>query len=85
MGVGRVRSPRQLHIPVRTGGVFYFPWHGHQIELRREGPTAFIVLVSPPNSWRTQQILNKSGGTMDFHNIFLTYKCTMMARMKKHK
>ena len=22
----------QLHIPVRTGGVFYFPWHRHQIE-----------------------------------------------------
>ena len=25
-------SPRQLHIPVRTGGIFYFPWHRHQIE-----------------------------------------------------
>ena len=25
-------SPRQLHIPVRTGGMFYFPWHRHQIE-----------------------------------------------------
>ena len=25
-------SPPQLHIPVRTGGIFYFPWHRHQIE-----------------------------------------------------
>ena len=30
-------SPRQLHIPVRNGGIFYFPWHRH----RR-------ILVSPP-------------------------------------
>ena len=21
-----------VHIPVRTGGIFYFPWHIHQIE-----------------------------------------------------
>ena len=25
-------SPQQLHIPVRTGGIFYFPWHRHHIE-----------------------------------------------------
>ena len=22
----------KLHIPVQTGGIFYFPWHRHQIE-----------------------------------------------------
>ena len=22
----------KLHIPLRTGGMFYFPWHRHQIE-----------------------------------------------------
>ena len=30
--VGGWWSPRQLHIPVRTGGIFYLPWHRHQIE-----------------------------------------------------
>ena len=30
--VGGGVHDRQLHIPVRTGGVFYFPWHRHQIE-----------------------------------------------------
>ena len=29
----------KLHIPVRTGGVFYLSWHRHQIE----GPSAFSV------------------------------------------
>ena len=34
-------SPRQLHIPVQTGGVFYFPWHRHQIE----GTDGFYCLL----------------------------------------
>ncbi len=34
-------SPRQLHIPVRTGGIFYFPWHIHQIE----GTDGFWYLI----------------------------------------
>ena len=28
-----LRRPKHLlHIPVRTGGIFFFPWHRHQIE-----------------------------------------------------
>ena len=34
-------SPRQLHIPMQTGGVFYFPWHRHQIE----GTDGFYCLL----------------------------------------
>ena len=34
-------SPRQLHIPVRTGGIFYFPWHRHRIE----GTNGFYCLI----------------------------------------
>ena len=26
------RGVHELHIPVRTGGIFYFPWHRHQIK-----------------------------------------------------
>ena len=41
---GGVHCPRQcgqLHIPVRTGGIFYFPWHRHQIE----GTNGFYCLI----------------------------------------
>ena len=38
-------SPRQLHIPVRTGGIFSFPCHRHQIE----GTTAFSVSSKKQN------------------------------------
>ena len=27
-----VESTTVSHIPVRTGGIVYFPWHRHQIE-----------------------------------------------------
>ena len=32
-------SPRQLHIPVRTGRIFYFPWHSHRHQI--EGTDGF--------------------------------------------
>ena len=34
----------ELHIPVRTGGIFYFLWHRHQYYSRRDRR----ILVSPP-------------------------------------
>ena len=33
-----------MHIPVRTGGIFYFPWHRHQSPDRRDQR----LLVSHP-------------------------------------
>ena len=40
-GLSGIWSPRQLHIAVRTGGIFYFPWHRHQIE----GTNVFYCLI----------------------------------------
>ena len=37
--------------PVQSGGIFYFPWHGHQIV----GTNSF--LLSPPKDTDTQSVM----------------------------
>ena len=40
---------RTLHIPVRTGGIFYFPWHRHHMDRRNRR----LNSVSSERHWQS--------------------------------